>query len=102
MNKNQLEKEIHNVLADFIIELCEQKRFKGDMENHVCQPSNKTYSKIYKRILSLFTKRQEEVVGELEKAKLKEQGNESQKREIWGINYGLSKAISIVKKHERN
>lgn len=42
--------EIDNILADFIVDLCEHSK-----DGHVCQPSNRIYNKTRKRVSSLLT-----------------------------------------------
>lgn len=93
MNKNQLEEEIKEIVKDAIEgQMDWEAYYEGSYE----EPTN--------AILSLFTKRQEEVVGELKREKVDIRPEISEwlisknRDEAEGFNKAIDKAISIVKK----
>lgn len=57
---------------------------------------------IQSEIDQALQERTEEIIKRLETMKLKEIGSKSQKDQIWGINHGLTKAISFIKKYLKN
>ncbi len=60
--KNFMERTLHDIMADFMVDLCEQKRH----DKHICQPNNKLWIKNHKRfegfIKSALRKQKKEII----------------------------------------
>ncbi len=104
MNKNQLEEEVKKELSVILAVGMAFQAFQHSQEQ-----VDKDMSKSKSKLLSLFTKRQEEVIGELEGDKkgvdelLPTMGDAYNNLAVQvaykeGFNMGLVEAISIVKK----